>query len=86
MKTALRNRHQKAAFRPGEARVSRARVAERQRAELARMRRPQLHRRGKCDFCGKRDDDVREDFETRIPTAGLSRAALVCRSCPATGR
>ncbi|HEX3408614.1 MAG TPA: hypothetical protein VHS81_15380 [Caulobacteraceae bacterium] len=28
MRTALRNRHQKAAFRPGEARVSRSQVAE----------------------------------------------------------
>ena len=179
MKTALRNRHQKAAFRPGEARVSRARVAEllvltdsvdaedrlvaakflcpchvrgrteeiwralrklmadadprvrfaawhtledggvpgepgmleqleaalaseddakvrtmamsvigplvaeRQRAELARMRRPQLHRRGKCDFCGERDIPVRADLETRIPTNGLPRAALICRACDA---
>lgn len=56
-------------------------IAERERGELARMRRPGFARRGKCDFCGERDVQVREDFDTRIPTQGLSRAALICRSC-----
>ena len=58
-------------------------VAERERRELGRMRRLDFGRRGKCDFCGERDVFVREDFETRIPTADLSRAALVCRRCAA---
>lgn len=58
-------------------------LAERDRRELGRMRRVDFGRRGKCDFCGERDIIVREDFETRIPTAGLPRAALICRSCAA---
>jgi len=58
-------------------------VAERERGELVRMRRPEFLRRGKCDFCGARDAPVREDFETRIPTDGFPRAALICRSCAA---
>jgi len=58
-------------------------LAERDRRELGRMRRLEFARRGKCDFCGERDAFVREDFDTRIPTAGLSRAALVCRGCAA---
>jgi hypothetical protein len=61
-------------------------LAERDRRELGRMRRPEHQRRGRCDFCGERDVAVREDFDTRIPTAGLSRAALVCRNCLADGR
>ena len=59
-------------------------LAERDRRELGRMRRPEFMRKGKCDFCSERDVFVREDFDTRIPTAGLSRAALICRSCSAT--
>jgi len=58
-------------------------LAERDRRELGRMRRAEGGRKGKCDFCGARDVIVREDFETRIPTAGLSRAALICRGCAA---
>jgi hypothetical protein len=54
--------------------------------ELGRLRRPEFMRRGKCDFCGERDIFVREDFDTRIPTAGLSRAAFVCRTCAAEAR
>jgi hypothetical protein len=61
-------------------------LAERDRRELGRMRRMDIGRRGKCDFCGMRDVIVREDFETRIPTAGLSRAALICRSCAAPAK
>ncbi len=56
-------------------------VAERDRGELGRLRRPEHRQKGKCDFCGERDVFVREDFDTRIPTADLSRAALICRSC-----
>ncbi|HEX3408615.1 MAG TPA: hypothetical protein VHS81_15385 [Caulobacteraceae bacterium] len=58
-------------------------LAERHRRELGRMRRAEHLRKGKCDFCGERDGLVREDFDTRIPTAGLSRPALICRSCVA---
>ena len=58
-------------------------IAERARAELGRMRRLEFAQRGNCDFCGARDVAVRRDLETSIPTAGLSRAALVCRSCAA---
>jgi hypothetical protein len=60
-------------------------LAERDRRELGRMRRAEPLQKGKCDFCGERDVVVREDFETRIPTAGLSRAALVCRGCTVAG-
>jgi HEAT repeat protein len=60
-------------------------LAERDRRELGRMRRPEFMRKGRCDFCGERDVAVREDFDTRIPTAGLSRAALICRACAAAG-
>jgi hypothetical protein len=56
-------------------------VAERERAELGRMRRLDFAQRGKCDFCGERDTPVRQDLETSIPTAGLSRPALICRAC-----
>ena len=56
-------------------------IAERDRGQLARMRRPDFQLKGKCDFCGERGVAVREDFDTRIPTAGFPRAALVCRSC-----
>jgi hypothetical protein len=56
-------------------------IAERQRAELGRMRRLDFAQRGKCDFCGQRDVPVRQDLETSIPTAGLSRPALICRAC-----
>ena len=59
-------------------------LAERDRRELGRMRRPaQTDRKGKCDFCGERDIPVRADLETRIPTNGLPRAALICRACDA---
>lgn len=58
-------------------------LAERDRGQLARMRRPDFQQKGKCDFCGERGVPVREDYETRIPTAGFPRAALVCRSCAA---
>jgi len=58
-------------------------IAERERRDLGRMRRLEPTRRGKCDFCGERDAPVREDLETRIPTAGLPRAALICRGCDA---
>jgi len=60
-------------------------LAERGRRELSRLRRPDLGRRGKCDFCGERGVQVREDFETRIPTTGLPRAALICRRCAGAG-
>ncbi|HEY1427117.1 MAG TPA: HEAT repeat domain-containing protein [Caulobacteraceae bacterium] len=60
-------------------------IAERDRGQLARMRRPEFQQKGKCDFCGERGVPVREDFETRIPTGGFPRAALVCRSCAASG-
>ena len=56
-------------------------IAGRDRLELARMRRPDFRLKGKCDFCGERDVAVREDFETRIPTAGFPRAALICSRC-----
>jgi hypothetical protein len=58
-------------------------LAERDRREMGRLRRADFGRKGRCDFCGERDVQVREDFETRIPTAGLPRAALICRSCVA---
>jgi hypothetical protein len=61
-------------------------LAERDRRELGRMRRVDVGRKGKCDFCGERDVMVREDFETRIPTADLPRAALICRGCAAPAR
>jgi hypothetical protein len=56
---------------------------QRDRQELRHMRRPAPARRGKCDFCGEREVVVRADLETRIPTEGLSRPALICRSCDA---
>jgi len=56
-------------------------IAERGRRELGRMRRLDYGLKGKCDFCGERDVPVRQDLETSIPTAGLSRPALICRSC-----
>jgi hypothetical protein len=56
-------------------------LAERDRRELGRLLRPEFGGRGKCDFCGERDVPVRQDLETRIPTAGLPRPALICRSC-----
>lgn len=55
----------------------------RDRQALRHMRRPQAAMRGKCDFCGERDVVVRADLETRIPTEGLSRPALICRRCDA---
>ncbi|HUO11268.1 MAG TPA: HEAT repeat domain-containing protein [Caulobacteraceae bacterium] len=58
-------------------------IAERDRGELSRMRRVNMGVRGKCDFCGERNVLVREDLETRIPTAGLPRAALICQRCAA---
>ena len=58
-------------------------IADRDRAALGRMRRLESDRRGKCDFCGERDIPVRADLETRIPTNGLPRAALICRACDA---
>ena len=58
-------------------------IAERERAELGRMRRLEFAERGKCDFCGARDTPVRRDLDTPIPTAGLSRPALICRACAA---
>jgi hypothetical protein len=59
-------------------------IAERDRRELGRMRRLEFIRRGRCDFCGERDVPAREDLETRIPTAGLPRSALICRRCSAS--
>jgi HEAT repeats len=56
---------------------------ERGRLQLRHMRRAEPALRGKCDFCGERDVVIRTDLETRIPTGGLSRPALVCRSCEA---
>jgi hypothetical protein len=56
---------------------------ERARLQLRHMRRREPAMRGKCDFCGERDIVVRTDLETRIPTGGLSRPALICRSCDA---
>ncbi len=58
-------------------------ITERERAELGRMRRLEFAARGKCDFCGERDAPVRQDLDTPIPTAGLSRPALICRACAA---
>jgi hypothetical protein len=58
-------------------------LAQRDRRDLDLMRRPATQMRGKCDFCGERDVVVRTDLETRIPTGGLSRAALICRRCDA---
>ncbi len=58
-------------------------LGERERLQLRHMRRPAPEMRGKCDFCGERDVVVWTDLETRIPTGGLSRPALVCRSCEA---
>ncbi len=58
-------------------------LAERDRRELGRMRRVDSALKGKCDFCGERDIPVRQELETRIPTAGLPRPALICRSCAA---
>jgi hypothetical protein len=56
-------------------------LRQRDRQDLHRMRRPQAARRGKCDFCGERDVVVRTDLETRIPTRGLPRPALICAAC-----
>ena len=51
--------------------------------------RSEYTRRGKCDFCGKRNVHVKADLDTTIPSGGHPRAALVCRRCaesPPTGR
>ncbi len=58
-------------------------LEERERLQLRHMRRPEPVMRGKCDFCGEPDVGVRTDLETRIPTGGFSRPALICRSCEA---
>ncbi|MFI4973650.1 MAG: HEAT repeat domain-containing protein [Caulobacterales bacterium] len=58
-------------------------LEQRDRQELRHMTRPQAVMWGKCDFCGERDVVVRADLETRIPTDGLSRPALICRRCDA---
>jgi hypothetical protein len=58
-------------------------LRERERQELHHMRRPPAAMRGRCDFCGERDVVVRADLETRIPTGGLPRPALICRRCDA---
>ena len=57
-------------------------LAGRERLELGWMRRSAAPRVvGKCDFCGARDVAVERDLETMIPTAGLSRPALLCGAC-----
>jgi hypothetical protein len=58
-------------------------LRQRDRQDLRRMRRPEVAMRGKCDFCGERDVAVRTDLETRIPTSGPPRPALICRVCDA---
>ena len=58
-------------------------LEQRDREDLRRMRRPGAVMRGKCDFCGERDVAVRADLETRIPTSGLPRPALICPGCDA---
>ena len=56
-------------------------LAQRDRQQLGLMRHREPAMRGKCDFCGERNVTVRRELETRIPTSGLSRTALICRRC-----
>ena len=37
--------------------------------------------RGKCDFCGRTNRAVKQDFFTRIPDRSSDRMALVCEDC-----
>jgi hypothetical protein len=58
-------------------------LAHKERRELAAMRRRASRERGKCDFCGARNVFVERDYDTMIPTSGLSRPALICEACAA---
>ena len=41
----------------------------------------EFDKRGKCDFCGRSDVPVKQDFETEIPDGGQLRLSLICKDC-----
>ena len=49
---------------------------------LLRLAGIELHRRGKCDFCGR--SNVPVDFAPRTPTGDTDRPALICQPCAKT--
>ncbi len=56
--------------------------AEKEAIELQRAMAPRYNRRGRCDFCGTENSQVRRDFETELHAVGqLPRHAFVCSNC-----
>jgi hypothetical protein len=53
----------------------------RERMLLHLAGRPQVKRRGKCDFCGTSDVPVDFDPETPIPDGDGTRPANICAAC-----
>lgn len=45
------------------------------------MARPRYGERGKCDFCGETDRQVRRDFDNPLSFGGESRPAFLCEAC-----
>ena len=54
-------------------------------AELWLAGKPEIKRRGKCDFCGETGVFVQLDLQTMIPTDTYPRAALICDACMKKG-
>jgi hypothetical protein len=58
--------------------LSEDRIQERLADRLATQ--SEYPERGKCDFCGISDTDLRKDFDTEIPDGVNKRLALVCKT------
>ena len=56
-------------------------IPEKERSAIAQAGRRQKRITGRCDFCGENDVPVVKDLDTMIPTEGMPRPALLCKSC-----
>lgn len=56
-------------------------LAENERLETLRAAHSPFQERGKCDFCGGMDLQVRTDFETEIGGGSQGRFARICQTC-----
>lgn len=50
-----------------------------------REEKPAARQLGKCDFCGRTRVQVAQDYDTEIPSGGMTRAAWICNACSSRG-
>ncbi len=69
----------------GFARMFATPFLEHDRVSIKRVEYPAGKQKGKCDFCGRTQVPVMQDYDTEIPAGGMSRAAWICDECSSEG-